>query len=174
MNANPNKGLGLALNNSQAAHEYFMRWFPYWGRERFIAVGVDDHFRVVSAQQTLGGFNGVHALSDDDVFGDAIAAGAKSIIICHNHPGPAVEPSENDSKTTERLRKLGERLGVRLWDHLIIHKGLLYSFRIDGSLGSADPVRPDKLPDGMRCALKWQRRKWRWQRQLLGEWKLVW
>lgn len=174
MVSDPDKGLGLVLNTSQAAHDYFMRWFPFWGMERFISVGVDERFRVVSVQQKLGGARGVASLSFDEVFGRAKAAGAVRVIICHNHPGPAVEPSSSDSDTTERMRRHGESLGVRLWDHLIIHKSLRFSFRIKGSLGDREPASWCDMSEVERESLCWERRKWGWSRRLLGEWKLVW
>jgi len=54
---------------------------------------------------------------------------ATSIIIAHNHPSGKLEPSEEDIKLTEKVKKIAELLDLYLIDHIIITKEDFYSFK---------------------------------------------
>ena len=45
---------------------------------------------------------------------------ADSLIVAHNHPGGAAEPSPSDIKWTGRLKQALELVDVRLLDHFIV------------------------------------------------------
>jgi len=57
-----------------------------------------------------------------EVYRPAINAGATHIVAVHNHPSGEVEPSEDDIKIIERLRKAGEIIGIEILDSIIIGK----------------------------------------------------
>jgi DNA repair protein RadC len=50
----------------------------------------------------------------------AIKANASGIIICHNHPSGNVQPSESDTKITQKIKDSGILMDIQLLDHLII------------------------------------------------------
>lgn len=55
-----------------------------------------------------------------EIFSEAIKCASNAIIVLHNHPSGDVTPSNEDIKTTERLKKCGQVLGIDLLDHIII------------------------------------------------------
>ena len=55
-----------------------------------------------------------------EVFQKALLANAVNIILMHNHPSGDPSPSNEDIKVTKRLTEVGDILGVRVLDHLII------------------------------------------------------
>jgi DNA repair protein RadC len=55
-----------------------------------------------------------------EVFKEAISASAASVIFIHNHPSGSPEPSEDDIKLTKRLIEVGEIVGIKVLDHIII------------------------------------------------------
>jgi DNA repair protein RadC len=55
-----------------------------------------------------------------EVFKVALLANAQSIIVGHNHPSGDPEPSPNDLRLTDRLRRAGEVMGIDLLDHIVI------------------------------------------------------
>lgn len=63
------------------------------------------------------------------VFGTALKANARSIILAHNHPSGSLKPSEADKALTQRLKKGGELLGIRVTDHIILSKEGYCSFQ---------------------------------------------
>jgi len=67
-----------------------------------------------------------------EVFRASILANAKAVIICHNHPSGSAHKSEEDMKTTIKLKTAGEILGVNVLDHIIIGENEYYSFKEHG------------------------------------------
>ena len=55
-----------------------------------------------------------------EVFKDAIAASAASMILAHNHPSGDPTPSSEDIAITKRLVKAGELLNISVLDHIIL------------------------------------------------------
>jgi DNA repair protein RadC len=58
----------------------------------------------------------------------ALAANAASLIVAHNHPSGAVEPSASDCHLTQTLREALALVDVQLIDHLVIGADSVYSF----------------------------------------------
>jgi DNA repair protein RadC len=57
---------------------------------------------------------------------------ASGIIVCHNHPSGNLNPSESDSKITQKIKEAGNLLDIQLLDHLIISEKDYYSFADNG------------------------------------------
>ena len=55
-----------------------------------------------------------------EVFAPAIKERASSIIVLHNHPSGDPSPSQEDIEITQRLKQVGELVGITLLDHVII------------------------------------------------------
>jgi DNA repair protein RadC len=53
-------------------------------------------------------------------FRDAIKEAAASVIFVHNHPSGDPSPSREDISITERLASVGEIVGIKVLDHVII------------------------------------------------------
>lgn len=59
---------------------------------------------------------------------------ASGIIVCHNHPSGNLNPSESDSKITQKIKEAGILMDIQLLDHLIISDKDYYSFADNGLL----------------------------------------
>jgi len=64
----------------------------------------------------------------------AIECLASGIIVCHNHPSGNLNPSESDSKITQKIKEAGNLMDIQLLDHLIISDKDYYSFADNGGL----------------------------------------
>jgi len=73
-------------------------------------------------------------LSVRDVALDALAFGARGVVMAHNHPSGDPTPSIADKDATRLLARALDPLGVRLLDHLVIAEGGMVSFRRLGLL----------------------------------------
>lgn len=69
-----------------------------------------------------------------EVFKEAIARSASSIIVAHNHPSGDPEPSEEDLRITKRLVEAGRVIGIEILDHIIVAANSYMSFRERGLL----------------------------------------
>jgi DNA repair protein RadC len=59
---------------------------------------------------------------------------ASGIIVCHNHPSGNLNPSESDSKITNKIREAGILLDIQLLDHIIISGMDYFSFADNGMI----------------------------------------
>jgi DNA repair protein RadC len=67
-----------------------------------------------------------------EVFHPVVRESAAAVILIHNHPSGDPTPSQEDLQITRRLRDVGEVMGVRVLDHIIIGKGRYVSFVDEG------------------------------------------
>lgn len=64
----------------------------------------------------------------------AIECLASGIIVCHNHPSGNLNPSDADTKITQKIKDAGSLMDIQLLDHLIITDREYYSFADNGLL----------------------------------------
>jgi len=65
----------------------------------------------------------------------AIKSCASGIIVAHNHPSGNLNPSESDSRITQKIKEAGNIMDIQLLDHLIIaSEDNYYSFADNGLL----------------------------------------
>lgn len=58
----------------------------------------------------------------------AVMAGARGVVLSHNHPGGNPTPGRADIEMTEALRKALAVLDIRLLDHIVLGEESYYSF----------------------------------------------
>jgi DNA repair protein RadC len=58
----------------------------------------------------------------------ALQCGATAIIVAHNHPSGVLKPSTSDIQLTQKIKKAGENMDIKLLDHLIISEKGYFSF----------------------------------------------
>jgi DNA repair protein RadC len=64
----------------------------------------------------------------------ALKSNASGLIVCHNHPSGNLNPSESDTKITQKIKEAGNIMDIQLLDHLIISNEDYYSFADQGLL----------------------------------------
>jgi DNA repair protein RadC len=67
-----------------------------------------------------------------EVFREATAASAATIVVFHNHPSGDPTPSGDDLELTKRLVRAGIVMGIEVLDHVIIAETRYFSFREQG------------------------------------------
>ena len=68
------------------------------------------------------------------IFQMALKSMATNIILVHNHPSGNKFPSDNDKKITEKIKKAGDLLDIKVTDHVIMTVDDFYSFAHEGLL----------------------------------------
>jgi len=69
------------------------------------------------------------------IFQAAIKGNASGIICAHNHPSGNLNPSESDTRLTQKLKEAGNLMDIQVLDHLILSTdGDYYSFADQGTL----------------------------------------
>jgi DNA repair protein RadC len=105
-------------------------------KEHFFVVLLDARLKVKLVDVVSIGTLNASLVHPREVFIRAIAGAASAIIIAHNHPNDAREPSDADIKMTKRLKEAGAIIGIDLVDHLILTTSGYYSFVEDGKLST--------------------------------------
>jgi DNA repair protein RadC len=66
------------------------------------------------------------------IFKIALENLASAVILVHNHPSGNIQPSEEDTKLTRKMREAGKLLDIPVFDHLIFTDSGYFSFADEG------------------------------------------
>lgn len=100
--------------------------------EHFFVILLDNKHRKMRDVQVSQGSLTSSVVHPRDVFMVVIRHSAAAVIFVHNHPSGDPTPSAEDLTLTRRLRDVGELVGVRVLDHIVVGKGRYVSFVDDG------------------------------------------
>jgi predicted amidophosphoribosyltransferase/GNAT superfamily N-acetyltransferase len=100
---------------------------PY--QESTKAIFLDDRNRIINAQVVTVGLLDSTSYHPREFFKKGIKAGAKGIIIAHNHPSGDPTPSDQDRNVTRRNIEAGKVLGIDHIDHIITNGNKFHSIR---------------------------------------------
>ena len=117
------RSVGTKISLPDDARRIFNAALPLAGEsEGFFVLPLDDQNCTLSepALISLGTSSVTTTVRPMDVFAPALREGAASIIVAHNHPSGDPTPSIQDRRLTEELTRLGDTLGIRVVDHLIL------------------------------------------------------
>ena len=101
-------------------------------KEHFLAILLDTRNQLIKVSEISVGSLDTSVVHPREVFKEAIAASAASVIFVHNHPSGDPEASEDDIKLTKRLAEAGEILGIDVLDHIIIGDKKYLSLKREG------------------------------------------
>jgi DNA repair protein RadC len=97
-------------------------------QESFFVLLLDARHRILSLRVvSTGGLAGA-AVHPREVFSAAIREGAAAVVVAHNHPSGDPQPSAEDKAVTERLRQVGELVGIEVLDHVVVGRERFFSF----------------------------------------------
>jgi DNA repair protein RadC len=103
-------------------------------QEYFICLTLNGAGEILSNRVITVGLLNHSLVHPREVFAEAIADRAASIICVHNHPSGSLEPSSQDLAITVQLRDAGILVGIQLIDHIIVSKNGYLSMRERGIL----------------------------------------
>ena len=89
-------------------------------QEYFVCLTLDGANRLIAKRVISIGTLTSSLVHPREVFADAIADRAASIIVAHNHPSGSLNPSTDDLSITIRIKESGDILGVKLMWHIVI------------------------------------------------------
>ncbi len=123
---------GAPLRGSGDVYAHFRERLADERREQFYAVLLDNKHRKIKDVAVSQGSLTASIVHPRDVFAPVVRESAAAVIFVHNHPSGDPTPSKEDIEITRRLREVGELMGVRVLDHIVIGKGRYVSFVDDG------------------------------------------
>jgi DNA repair protein RadC len=123
---------GLPLRSSRDVFEHYHPLLRDAKRETFIVLLLDSKNRVMKEERISQGSLTASIVHPREVFHAAIRESAAALLALHNHPSGDPSPSREDYEITVRLREVGELVGIRLVDHVILGEERFVSFREHG------------------------------------------
>jgi DNA repair protein RadC len=103
-------------------------------KEHFWTIGLDNAHRILYIELISLGTTTSTPVEPMQVYRVAVLKGATSMVLVHNHPSGEVKPSKEDIDITDRLIQVGNILGIKVLDHLIIGEKTYNSLNDTGEL----------------------------------------
>jgi DNA repair protein RadC len=112
----------LSLQLGARAHEVFAVLF------------LDAQSRLIALEEMFRGTLTQTSVYPREVVKRALDLHAAAVILAHNHPSGAAEPSRADEYLTQTLKSALGLVDVRVLDHLVVGRGAVVSFAERGLL----------------------------------------
>lgn len=125
---------GSALTSPQHTRRFLQHHLGNQSREVFTCLFLDNQHRILRCEDLFFGTLDGAAVYPREVAVRALQYHAAAVIFAHNHPSGVAEPSHADRRITERLQSALGLLDIRVLDHVIIGRGVSYSFAEHGLL----------------------------------------
>ena len=122
------------FNSSREIFNRFHQQLERQKQEQFIIVLLDNKHRYLAEEDVTKGILNKSLVNPREVFASAIEHRAATLICVHNHPSGDSEPSQEDSRITERLVEVWKLVGMSVLDHVIVGGDNYNSFADKGLL----------------------------------------
>lgn len=117
------------ISNPWDVYKYFIEEMSLLEKEVFKIVLLNSKNKIIEDINISVGTLNSSLVHPREVFKEAIKKTANSMILIHNHPSGSLEPSLEDKNTTQRLCNVGELVGIKILDHIIIGNNNYFSFK---------------------------------------------
>jgi DNA repair protein RadC len=121
-------GFGEPVRDAASVYAHVRGRLPQLDRELFFALLLDGRNRLRAEVCVSEGTLTTALVHPREVFAPAIRDRAAALILVHNHPSGDPTPSSEDVALTERLRQVGELVGIRVLDHVVVGQARYISF----------------------------------------------
>lgn len=115
--------VGEPIRDAASVFAHVRGRLPQLDREVFLALLLDGRNRLRAEVCVSEGTLTTALVHPREVFAPAIRDRAAALILVHNHPSGDPTPSSEDVALTERLRQVGEVVGIRVLDHVVVGHG---------------------------------------------------
>lgn len=125
---------GQPLHSAEDVYHHFRENLGREKREFFYVVLLNNKNRKIREVKVSEGSLTASLVHPREVFNPVIRESAAGVIFVHNHPSGDPAPSAEDIDITKRLKEVGDVMGVRVLDHVVIGHDRYFSFNERGML----------------------------------------
>lgn len=111
---------GHTFDSPQAVKSYCMLELGGLEHEVFAVLFLDSQHRLIEFRRMFAGTLTQTSVYPREVVKAALATNAGAVILVHNHPSGATEPSRADEFLTSTLKSALALVDVRVIDHLVV------------------------------------------------------
>jgi len=119
------------LHSSQEVAQYLAHTMRGLKREVFSVIFLDAAHAIIDSEVLAEGTINVNTVYPREVVRRALHHHAAALVLAHNHPSGALQPSSQDIQLTKSLTFLCNQMQIQVLDHFIIGDGT-YSFADHG------------------------------------------
>ncbi len=123
-----------ALGSPDAVKQYLQLQMGGRAHEVFAVMFLDSQNRLIALEELFRGTLTQTSVYPREVAVRALHHHAAAVVLAHNHPSGAVQPSRADEALTQSLKAALALLDVRVLDHIIVAPGQALSFAERGLL----------------------------------------
>lgn len=125
---------GIAFDSPAAARRYLPAMLGTREHEVFCLAHLDNRHRLIAFEELFVGTIDGASVHPREVVKSVLRHNSAVIILVHNHPSGACEPSVADELITRRLKEALALIDVRILDHFIVAGNDICSFAERGLL----------------------------------------
>ena len=118
----------VTIHHSASGADALRPFFAGLDREQFLVCALDAKHAIIGVNVVSVGSLTLSVVHPREVMKPLILLNAGAWICAHNHPSGDPTPSPEDRELTKRLREVGELIGIKLLDHVILSEARHYSF----------------------------------------------
>ncbi len=122
-----NVGEDVIINTTEAAYS-LMRDLRQISHEEFWTIYTNNSGKLIRRYKVAQGSGGNVPVDIARIIRQAINVNATRIILCHNHPGGSMRPSNEDIQLTRDIQTVCKCLNISVIEHIIIAGDHYYSF----------------------------------------------
>ena len=97
--------------------------------EEFHMLFLDAQYRLIKDELHSSGTINWAAVYVRELVKNALDYNSRSVVLLHNHPTPSTSFSSQDIEITQELAVALSKVGISLYDHLLVSGGIVYSAR---------------------------------------------
>jgi DNA repair protein RadC len=125
---------GQPLRSSEDVFHHFRHDLEKEKKELFYVILLNNKNKKLREVKISEGSLTASLVHPREVYNPVIRESAAAVIFVHNHPSGDPAPSQEDIEITRRLKEVGEVMGVRVLDHVVIGHDRYFSFSDRGML----------------------------------------
>ncbi|HEY6087274.1 MAG TPA: DNA repair protein RadC [Burkholderiaceae bacterium] len=122
------------FDSPDKVRQYLLLQLGALEREEFAVLFLDSQHRLLQMKTLFRGTLNQTSVYPREVVKEALALNAGAVILAHNHPSGAAEPSRADEMLTRTLQSALQLVDVRVLDHLVVGRGVVVSLAERGLL----------------------------------------
>lgn len=123
------------LQSSAEVTDYLLHSMRGLKKEIFTVIYLDASHGIINSEVVAEGTINVNTIYPREVVKQALHHNAAALVVAHNHPSGALQPSPQDIALTRMLYLTCSLMQIQLLDHLVIGDGS-YSFADHGQMST--------------------------------------
>ncbi|MBN2865014.1 MAG: DNA repair protein RadC [Thiotrichales bacterium] len=125
---------GRSVSSPDTCVSYLQTQLQTLEREVFGVIFLDQQHRIITQETLFYGTINQASVYPREIVKSALNHNAAAVILFHNHPSGATDPSPADDQLTQQIKKTLDLIEVHVLDHLILGVNGHYSYAQTGKI----------------------------------------